>query len=340
MELGTQCPFCGRDLDLKLNGPPTLPPTGCPTKFLPTPSTKLDQGGTAYLQNSLLFGLLPTTPWRRHEWVCKTTNTNNLHTPPTTSPNGNNHAPHQSTTASPDDSYTSEPEPRDPGAVVQTLKEPLLEDSPNRFVLYPIKDSEIFKRYKQQTACFWTPEEIDLSQDQADWKALTKNERSFIATTLAFFAASDGIVNENLLENIMTAIKLPEARCFYSVQLFIENIHNEMYSILIDTHIKDAEEKDKLFHATANFPCIKQKAEWALHVCNSPVVSFDERIVAFVAVEYIFFLSLFASIFYLKKRGIMPGLCLSNKFISRNKALHCQFACLIHLHLNNKISPF
>jgi ribonucleotide reductase beta subunit family protein with ferritin-like domain len=340
MEFGTQCPFCGRDLDLKLKGPPTLPTTGCPTKFLPTPSAKLEQGGTAYLRNASHFGLLPTTSWRHHEWVCKLTNTNSTHTPPLKPPNINNAALHQIPPSPDKESYAYEAEPRNPGKVIQALKEPLLEDSPNRFVLYPIKDHEIFKRYKQQMACFWTPEEIDLSQDQADWEALTKNERSFIATTLAFFAASDGIVNENLLENIMTAVKLPEARCFYSAQLFIENIHNEMYSILIDTYIKDAQEKDKLFNATANFPCIKKKADWALHFCNSPAVSFDERIVAFAAVEYIFFSSSFASIFYLKKRGIMPGLCLSNEFISRDEALHCQFACLIHSRLNNKISPF
>jgi ribonucleotide reductase beta subunit family protein with ferritin-like domain len=208
-----------------------------------------------------------------------------------------------------------------------------------RFVLYPIKDDEIFRYYKQQTACFWTPEEIDLSQDKADWEALTAPERSFIATTLAFFAAADGIVNDNLLENIMKAVKLPEACCFYSAQLFIENIHNEMYSILIDTYIKDEVEKSKLLNATAHFQCIKDKADWALHYCNSAAVSFDERIVAFAALEYIFFSSSFAAIFYLKKRGIMPGLCLSNEFISRDEALHCKFACLIHSRLNNKILP-
>ena len=207
--------------------------------------------------------------------------------------------------------------------------EPILAEQENRFVLFPIQHDDMFKMYKQAVASFWTPEEVDLAQDKVDWGRLTKNERFFISHTLAFFAASDGIVNENLLENFSTELQLPEARCFYGFQVSIENIHSEMYSLLIQSYIKDKGERQRLFHAIETFPAIREKAQWCLDYCNREVASFGERLVAFACCEGIFFSSSFASIFWLKKRGLMPGLCFSNELISRDEGLHCDFASLL-----------
>lgn len=214
--------------------------------------------------------------------------------------------------------------------------EPILEESKSRFVLFPIKHDEIWNMYKNAVASFWTTEEIDLSHDLADWDKLTKDERHFISHVLAFFAASDGIVNENLVLNFMKETQVPEARCFYGFQIAIENIHAETYSLLIDTYIKDPNEKEKMFNAIETIPCVKKKADWAIRwIENAP--SFAHRLVAFAAVEGIFFSGSFCSIFWLKKRGLMPGLCFSNELISRDEGLHTDFACLLHSMLRNKI---
>ncbi|EJF09607.1 ribonucleoside-diphosphate reductase [Pontibacter sp. BAB1700] len=189
--------------------------------------------------------------------------------------------------------------------------------------------------YKKAEASFWTAEEIDLSQDQKDWENLNDGERHFISHVLAFFAASDGIVNENLAINFMQEVQLPEARCFYGFQIMMENIHSETYSLLIDTYIKKQSEKDYLFNALETVPCVKKKGEWALKWINSE--KFVERLIAFAAVEGIFFSGSFCSIFWLKKRGLMPGLTFSNELISRDEGLHCDFACLLYSMLNNKL---
>lgn len=189
--------------------------------------------------------------------------------------------------------------------------------------------------YKQAEASFWTAEEIDLSQDQKDWENLNDGERHFISHVLAFFAASDGIVNENLAINFMQEVQLPEARCFYGFQIMMENIHAETYSLLIDTYIKKQSEKDYLFNALETVPCVKKKGEWALKWINSE--NFTERLIAFAAVEGIFFSGSFCSIFWLKKRGLMPGLTFSNELISRDEGLHCDFACLLYSMLNEKL---
>lgn len=216
--------------------------------------------------------------------------------------------------------------------------EPILKDNPNRFVLFPIEYDEIWKMYKTAEASFWTTEEIDLAQDLVDWKNLNDNERHFIKHVLAFFAASDGIVNENLVLNFMREVQIPEARCFYGFQVAIENIHAETYSLLIDTYIEDAKEKDFLFNAIDNLDCVKKKADWALRwIENSP--TFAHRLIAFAAVEGIFFSGSFCSIFWLKKRGLMPGLSFSNELISRDEGLHCDFACLLYSMLENKLDP-
>jgi ribonucleotide reductase beta subunit family protein with ferritin-like domain len=191
--------------------------------------------------------------------------------------------------------------------------------------------------YKKQMASFWTSEEIDLYQDLTDWEKLSNNEKHFVKHILAFFAASDGIVLENLAQQFCTEIQIPEARCFYGFQIAMENIHSETYSLLIDTYIKDQQEKNLLFNAIENFPCIKKKADWALKWINNSN-AFAERIVAFAAVEGIFFSGSFCSIFWLKKRSLMPGLTFSNELISRDEGLHTDFACLIYKHLNNKLS--
>ena len=213
--------------------------------------------------------------------------------------------------------------------------EPLLAENPNRFVLFPIQNPEVWEFYKKAEASFWTAEEIDLSQDQKDWNNLNENEQHFIKHVLAFFAASDGIVNENLAVNFMQEVQLPEARCFYGFQIMMENIHSETYSLLIDTYIKDPKEKDYLFNALETVPAVQKKGEWALKWINSE--DFAERLVAFAAVEGIFFSGSFCSIFWLKKRGLMPGLTFSNELISRDEGLHCDFACLLYSYLENKL---
>jgi len=214
--------------------------------------------------------------------------------------------------------------------------EPLLTENPNRFVLFPIQNNDVWQFYKKAEASFWTAEEIDLSQDQKDWDALNDGERHFISHVLAFFAASDGIVNENLAVNFMQEVQMPEARCFYGFQIMMENIHSETYSLLIDTYVKDPKEKDRLFNALETVPCVKKKGEWALKWINSE--DFAERIIAFAAVEGIFFSGSFCSIFWLKKRGLMPGLTFSNELISRDEGLHCDFACLLYSYLQNKLT--
>ena len=215
--------------------------------------------------------------------------------------------------------------------------EVLLQENPDRFVLFPIKHDAVWKMYKQAEASFWTTEEIDLSQDQTDWERLNADERHFVTHVLAFFAASDGIVNENLAVNFLKDVQIPEARCFYGFQVAIENIHSETYSLLIDTYIKDPAEKDRLFHAIDTVPCVKKKAEWALRWTGAQA-NFAQRLVAFAAVEGIFFSGSFCSIFWLKKRGLMPGLSFSNELISRDEGLHTDFACLLFSMLNQKIS--
>jgi len=213
--------------------------------------------------------------------------------------------------------------------------EPILEENTQRFVLFPIQYDKIWEMYKQAEASFWTAEEIDLASDTKDWESMTDDERHFIKHVLAFFAASDGIVNENLVINFMQDVTIPEARCFYGFQIAIENIHAETYSLLIDTYIKDDSEKTKLFNALDTIPCVKKKADWALKwIEEAP--SFAHRLIAFAAVEGIFFSGSFCSIFWLKKRGLMPGLSFSNELISRDEGLHCDFACLIYSMLNEK----
>ncbi|SMD36178.1 ribonucleoside-diphosphate reductase beta chain [Reichenbachiella faecimaris] len=215
--------------------------------------------------------------------------------------------------------------------------EPLLRENKDRFVLFPIEKNDIWQFYKKAEASFWTAEEIDLSQDLKDWENLNDGERHFITHVLAFFAASDGIVNENLAENFVSEVQYTEAKFFYGFQIAIENIHSETYSLLIDTYVKDNKEKDKLFHAVETIPCVKKKADWALRWIDNG--SFAERLIAFAAVEGIFFSGSFCSIFWLKKRGLMPGLTFSNELISRDEGLHCDFACLLYNdHLIHKLS--
>ena len=216
------------------------------------------------------------------------------------------------------------------------IEEPILKENKDRFVLFPIKYDEIWKTYKKAQASFWTAEEIDLSGDLKDWEKLNNGERHFITHVLAFFAASDGIVNENLAVNFMREVQIPEARSFYGFQIMMENIHSETYSLRIDTYIKDPVEKRRIFNAIETVPCIKKKAEWALKWIDSK--NFVERLVAFAAVEGIFFSGSFCSIFWLKKRGLMPGLSFSNELISRDEGLHCDFACLLYKMIKNKLS--
>lgn len=214
--------------------------------------------------------------------------------------------------------------------------EPLLRENPNRFVIFPIQYPAIWEMYKRAEGCFWTAEEIDLVHDQADWKKLSANEQHFIKHVLAFFAASDGIVNENLAENFCSEVQVTEARFFYGFQIAIENIHSETYSLLIDNLVKDQSEKKKLFNAIETIPCVQRKAEWAMRWMDSKVATFGERLVAFAAVEGIFFSGSFCSIFWLKKRGLMPGLSFSNELISRDEGMHCDFACLLFSMLVHK----
>ena len=218
------------------------------------------------------------------------------------------------------------------------LQEPILESNNSRFVLFPIQHDDIWGFYKKAEASFWTAEEIDLSQDLTDWEnKLTNDEKHFIKHVLAFFAASDGIVNENLAEHFLSEVQYTEAKFFYGFQIAIENIHSETYSLLIDTYIKKSEEKNYLFNAIDTMDCVKRKADWALRWIDKG--SYAERLVAFAAVEGIFFSGSFCSIFWLKKRGLMPGLTFSNELISRDEGLHCDFACLLYTkHLVNKLT--
>ncbi|MBP6424902.1 MAG: ribonucleotide-diphosphate reductase subunit beta [Flavobacterium sp.] len=213
--------------------------------------------------------------------------------------------------------------------------EPILQENKDRFVIFPIKHQDIWEWYKKQEACIWTAEEIDLHTDLNDWNnKLNADEKYFIKHILAFFAASDGIVNENLAENFVSEVQYPEAKFFYGFQIMMENIHSETYSLLIDTYVKDEAEKHELFHAIETFPAIKEKAEWALKWISSD--SFAERLIAFAAVEGIFFSGSFCSIYWLKKRGLMPGLTFSNELISRDEGMHCDFA--VHLHNNHLVN--
>jgi ribonucleoside-diphosphate reductase beta chain len=216
----------------------------------------------------------------------------------------------------------------------KTNQEPILRENKDRFVLFPIEHDDIWQFYKKAEASFWTAEEIDLQQDLIDWQNLNENERYFIKNVLAFFAASDGIVNENLAENFVSEVQYTEAKFFYGFQIAMENIHSETYSLLIDTYVKDKKEKDRLFKALETIPAVQKKGEWALKWIDSE--SFAERLIAFAAVEGIFFSGSFCSIFWLKNRGLMPGLSFSNELISRDEALHCDFAT--HLHNNHLVS--
>ena len=217
--------------------------------------------------------------------------------------------------------------------------EPILTESPSRFTIFPIEYHDVWAMYKKAEASFWTAEELDLAHDHKDWAKLTDNERHFISYILAFFAASDGIVNENLAGNFISEVQIAEARCFYGFQIAIENIHSEVYSLLIDTYIKDAAQKTHLLNAITTVDCVKKKADWALKWCDPARASFAERCIAFAAVEGIFFSGSFCALFWLKKRALMPGLTFSNELISRDEGLHCEFAILIHSKLKSKASP-
>ena len=217
-------------------------------------------------------------------------------------------------------------------------EEILLKENPNRFVLFPIKYPDIWEKYKQHVSVFWTAEEINLDQDLSDWEKLNKGEKHFIKNILAFFAGSDGIVLENLGSRFMNEIQLPEAKCFYGFQITMENIHSETYSLLIDTYVKNKEEKHKLLNAIETIPCVKKKAEWALKWINDSESDFQTRLVAFASIEGIFFSGSFCAIFWLKKRGLMPGLAFSNELISRDEGLHTDFAVLLYSYIQNKLS--
>ncbi|KAL8955764.1 MAG: hypothetical protein Q9193_006500 [Seirophora villosa] len=226
-----------------------------------------------------------------------------------------------------------------PGIKPEEANEPLLQENPQRFVLFPIKYHEIWQMYKKAEASFWTAEEIDLSKDLHDWNnRITDDEKYFISHILAFFAASDGIVNENLVERFSGEVQIPEARCFYGFQIMMENIHSETYSLLIDSYIKEQKQRAYLFNAIETIPAIRKKADWAIKWIQDKNSTFAQRLVAFAAVEGIFFSGAFASIFWLKKRGLMPGLTFSNELISRDEGLHTDFACLLFSHLNNRPS--
>ena len=215
--------------------------------------------------------------------------------------------------------------------------EPLLKEDANRYVMFPIVDQDIWKMYKKQEDLFWRVEEIDLSKDYKDWDILSGDEKYFISMILAFFAASDGIVLENLGVRFMSEVQISEARAFYGLQIAMENIHSIMYSTLIETYIKDKTEKSKLFNALNEFECIKKKGDWAIKWINDKKASFATRLVAFACVEGIFFSGAFCAIFWLKKRGLLPGLTLSNEFISRDEALHTEFAVLLHSKLEKPL---
>ena len=221
---------------------------------------------------------------------------------------------------------------------IDVKPEPILQDNADRFVLFPIEHDDIWQFYKKAEASFWTAEEIDLSQDLKDWENLNDGEKHFIKHVLAFFAASDGIVNENLAEHFVSDVQYTEAKFFYGFQIAIENIHSETYSLLIDTYVDDTKEKDTLLHAIETLDCVKKKADWALRWIDNG--TFAERLIAFAAVEGIFFSGAFCAIFWLKKRGLMPGLTFSNELISRDEGVHCDFAVHLHNnHLVNKVPP-
>jgi len=219
----------------------------------------------------------------------------------------------------------------------KALVEPLLAEDTSRYVMFPVSDQTIWKLYKKQVDCFWRPEEIDTSKDLTQWDSLTTDEQFFIKMILAFFAGSDGIVLENLASRFMMDVQLPEARAFYGFQIAMENIHSETYSILIDSYIKDNAEKDKLFHAIEHFPCIEKKAKWAIKWIQDKRSCFATRLIAFACIEGIFFSGAFCSIYWLKKRGLMPGLTFSNELISRDEALHTEFAIYLYGKLEKKI---
>lgn len=219
-----------------------------------------------------------------------------------------------------------------------SIPDPLLTADDNRYVMFPIIYDDVWQMYKRQVDCFWRAEEVDLSKDLNDWKQLNEDEQKFIKMVLAFFAASDGLVLENLAVRFMSDVQLSEARAFYGFQIAMENIHSEMYSILIDTYIQDSTEKTTLFEATQNYPCITKKANWAKKWLGDNRSSFAARLVAFAAIEGIFFSASFASIYWIKKRGLMPGLTLSNEFISRDEALHTEFAVLLYSKLHKKLN--
>jgi ribonucleoside-diphosphate reductase subunit M2 len=221
--------------------------------------------------------------------------------------------------------------------MTRTSQDLLLTEDDSRYVMFPIKDQDIWKMYKKQMDCFWRAEEIDLSKDLNDWNKLTNDEQFFIKMVLAFFAASDGIVLENLGLRFLGDVQLAEARAFYGFQIAMENIHSETYSLLIDTYIKNQDEKSKLFKAMENYDCINKKALWAQKWINDKRSSFATRLIAFACVEGLFFSGSFCAIFWLKKRGLMPGLTLSNEFISRDEALHTEFAALLYSKLDKAI---
>ena len=219
-----------------------------------------------------------------------------------------------------------------------TSNEPLLEENSNRFVMFPIKYPQIWEMYQKHVSVFWTPEEVKLVDDLKDWETLSKDEQYFIKNILAFFAGSDGIVLENLGQRFMNEVQVPEAKAFYAFQMAMETCHSITYSLLIDTYIKDPVEKDHLFRAIETIPCVKRKADWAMKWIDSDHASFATRLVAFAAVEGIFFSGSFCSIFWLRERGLMPGLTFSNELISRDEGLHCEFASLLYSMLNNKLT--
>ena len=216
--------------------------------------------------------------------------------------------------------------------------EEILSPENNRYTFYPVKYYDIYSMYRKQVDCFWRCEEVDISKDMKDWDKLTENERNFILMILAFFSSSDGIVMENLACRFMNDVTVAEARAFYGFQIMMENIHSEMYSILIDSYVKDKNVKERLFNAIEIFPCIQRKATWAKHWISNQASAFAERLVAFAVVEGIFFSSAFASIFWLKKRGLLPGLCFSNELISRDEALHTEFAVLLYSKLTTRLT--
>ena len=222
--------------------------------------------------------------------------------------------------------------------VVPTLPEPLLTTNEDRFVIFPIQHSDLWKKYKDHIAVFWTPEEIDLSKDMKDWERLNDGERHFIKNILGFFAGSDGIVMENLATRFTREVQFPEAKFFYACQNLMEAVHSETYSLLIDTYITDRQEKLDILKAIQTIPCVEKKAEWALSWIDNKEADFGTRLIGFAAVEGIFFSGAFCAIFWLKQRGLMPGLTLSNEFIARDEGLHTEFACLLYSKIQNRLT--